>query len=81
MHRADRTLALVPTSTPNIKLKRRIEVVIRVIAPVLDLMIMVGDRVSRVLEPDDPDYVPARMAREGASAPRGLRVRPGERRG
>jgi hypothetical protein len=29
--------------------------------------------VARVLEPDDADYGPARMAREGESAPRGLR--------
>jgi hypothetical protein len=29
-----------------------------------------------VLERDDPDYVPARMATEGDSAPRGLRNHP-----
>jgi hypothetical protein len=35
-------------------------------------MLAVGDRVSRLLEPDDPDYAPARMAHAGESAPRGL---------
>ncbi len=67
----------VPGSVPNEKLRRRIETGIRVIAPVLDLVLLVGDRVSRVVEPDDPDYAPVRMAREGQSAPRGLRSKPG----
>jgi hypothetical protein len=46
-----------------------------VLSPLLDLMLAVGDRVSRVLEPDDPDYALARMEYEGESAPRGLRTR------
>jgi hypothetical protein len=52
----------------------RVERLIRVLTPALDLLIAVGDRVSRVLEPDDPSYVLARMAPDGESAPRGLRV-------
>lgn len=63
-------------SVPNVKLRRRIETTIRVIAPLLDLMLLIGDRVSRVLEPDDPQYVPARMEHDGESAPRGLRPNP-----
>jgi hypothetical protein len=66
----------VPGSTPNLKLRGRIETMIRLLAPALDLMLAVGDRVSRVLERDDPDYVPARMSYEGESAPRGLRGKP-----
>jgi len=46
---------------------------IRVVSPLLDLALAVGDRVSRLLEPDDPDYVPARMPHDGESAPRGVR--------
>jgi hypothetical protein len=63
----------VAGSVPNVKLRRRIETGIRVVAPLLDLLLLVGDRVSRVLEPDDPDYMPARMPGQGESAPRGLR--------
>lgn len=48
---------------------------IRIISPLLDLVLVVGDRVSRVLERDDPHYVPARMPSEGESAPRGLTPR------
>jgi hypothetical protein len=54
----------------------RVEAGIRVLAPFLDLLLLVGDRVSRLLERDDPDYVLARMPTEGGSAPRGLRDRP-----
>ena len=66
----------MPSRAPNAALQARIEMMIRVLAPVLDLVLAVGDRVSRVLEPDDPDYVPARMRYEGESAPRGLRNYP-----
>jgi hypothetical protein len=62
---------------PNVKLRGRIDTVIRVLAPALDLLLAVGDRISRIIEPEDPGYVPARMKYEGKSAPRGLRPRPG----
>jgi hypothetical protein len=61
-------------SAPNALLQHRVELVIRVFAPALDLLLFLGDRVSRVLDRDDPDYVPARMPFEGESAPRGLRT-------
>jgi hypothetical protein len=51
----------------------RIEPAIRIVAPVLDAVLLVGDRVSRILFRDDPDYVPARMPSPGEAAPRGLR--------
>ncbi|HUO73089.1 MAG TPA: hypothetical protein VMU39_20140 [Solirubrobacteraceae bacterium] len=62
-------------STPNPVLRARFETALRILTPVLDLVLLLGDRVSRLLEPDDPDYVPARMPYEGESVPRGLRPR------
>lgn len=62
----------MPSSKTDPVLLRRVERVIALIAPALDLLLAVGDRVSRLLEPDDPDYAPPRMARGGESAPRGL---------
>jgi hypothetical protein len=41
----------------------------------LDLVLAVGDRVSRLITCDDPNYVPARMRSEGESAPRGIAPR------
>lgn len=61
------------SSQTNVILLRRVERVIRALAPVLDLLLAAGDRASRLLERDDRDYAPPRMAREGESAPRGLR--------
>ena len=65
----------MPGQPPNPVLRRRIELAIRVVSPLLDLMLAVGDRVSRVLDREDPDYLPARMPGAGESAPRGLRPR------
>jgi hypothetical protein len=45
---------------------------IRLTAPLLDLILVLGERLSRIVEPEDADYVPARMFGEGESAPRGL---------
>ncbi len=59
-------------ATPNPVLRARFETALRIFSPVLDLLLAVGDRVSRLLEPDDPDYVPARMPYDGETAPRGL---------
>ena len=37
--------------------------VIQLMAPALDLVLAVGDRVSRIVERDDPEYYPPRVAR------------------
>ena len=65
---------------PNPALRGRIELAIRVAAPFLDLMLAVGDRVSRLVTSEDPNYVTARMPSEGESAPRGLAPRAARRR-
>jgi hypothetical protein len=51
----------------------RIERLIWIAAPLLDLALLAGERLSRVLEPDEPDYAPPRMPGDGEAAPRGLR--------
>jgi hypothetical protein len=65
----------MPGSTPNVQRQRQVETAIRVLEPPLNLLLAVGERIARVLTPSDPDYVPVRMARDGESAPRGLRAR------
>jgi hypothetical protein len=62
-------------STPNLRLQKRVETAIRVLEPALNILLAVGERVSRLLTAADPEYVPARMPPEGESAPRGLRRR------
>jgi hypothetical protein len=53
----------MPPPTPGqIRTRERFERVIRLAAPALDLMLTVGDRVSRVVEPQDVEYYPPRLA-------------------
>ena len=44
--------------------RERVETVIRLMAPVLDVILLVGDRVSRIVEPEDFDYYPVRPVTE-----------------
>ena len=48
--------------TPEqIRTRDRFESLIRLAAPVLNLVLATGERVSRLVEPDDPEYYPARV--------------------
>ena len=62
----------MPRTQPNPVLRRRIELAIAIAAPVLDLMLAVGDRVSRVLAPGEAEPLAARLPYDGEHAPRGL---------
>lgn len=50
--------------------RRRVETVIGFAAPVLDLVLSVGDRISRFAEPEDFEYYPVRAGelREDSTA-------------
>lgn len=55
--------------TPDqFRTRQRIEGLIRLAAPALDLVLAVGDRVSRIIEPGDVEYNPPRAARPAAPA-------------
>ena len=57
--------------TPGqLRARQRIEGVIRLAAPALDLVLAVGERVSKVVEPEDVEYYPPRVTRESAPPPR-----------
>jgi hypothetical protein len=59
--------------TPDqLRTRRRVESVIRLMAPALDVVLAVGERVSRLVERDDPEYYPPRVARgpDDTSLPR-----------
>jgi hypothetical protein len=54
----------MPRMTPDqVRTRRRVESVIRVISPALDLVLAAGDRISRVVEPEDVEYYPPRVTR------------------
>jgi len=53
--------------TPDqLRTRERVETVIRLVAPALNLVLAAGERLSRIVEPDDPEYYPARV--EGTEA-------------
>lgn len=57
--------------TPDqVRTRRRVEGVIRLIAPALDLVLAVGDRVSRIVEREDVEYYPPRVTRGSETTPR-----------
>jgi hypothetical protein len=58
-----------PITPEQLRTRRRVESVIRLMAPALDLLLAVGDRVSRIVERDDPEYYPPRVARAPESEP------------
>ena len=45
----------------------RFEALIHLMAPALNLVLAAGERLSRIVEPDDPEYYPARV--EGGVEP------------
>jgi hypothetical protein len=54
--------------TPDqLRTRERFETIIRLAAPGLNLMLAAGERLSRIVEPDDPEYYPARV--EGTEPP------------
>jgi hypothetical protein len=51
--------------TPDQRRKReRVESLIRLAAPGLNLVLAAGERLSRLVEPDDPDYYPPRVTHD-----------------
>jgi hypothetical protein len=60
--------------TPDqMRTRERFESLIRVMAPALNVVLAAGERLSRIVEPDDPEYYPARVEanRSPASTTRG----------
>jgi hypothetical protein len=53
----------VPSLTPDqLRTRERVEFVIRLAAPALNLVLAAGERVSRLVEPEDYEYYPPRAA-------------------
>ena len=55
---------MTPLTPDQLRRRERVEGLIRLMAPALDLVLAVGDRVSRFVEPEDVEYYPPRVARE-----------------
>jgi hypothetical protein len=51
----------VPSTPQQLRIRARFESALSLATPFLDLMLLAGERVSRIAAPDD-DYVPVRPA-------------------
>jgi hypothetical protein len=58
-----------PLTPDQVRTRSRVEGLIRLMAPALDLLLAVGDRVSRVVEREDAEYYPPRVTREEPPPP------------
>ena len=57
--------------TPGqLRTRQRIEGLIRVMSPALDVVLAVGERISRIVEPEDVEYYPPRVTRESPPPPK-----------
>ena len=57
---------MAPLTPDQLRTRQRIESLIRLASPALDLVLAVGDRVSRIVEPDDVEFYPPRVTHEKA---------------
>ena len=62
---------MAPLTPDQVRRRNQVETLIRVMAPALNLMLAVGERVSRIVEPGDPEYYPPRV--ENVEPPSALR--------
>jgi hypothetical protein len=60
---------VAPLTPDQLRTRERFEALIRLAAPALDVLLAVGERVSRLVEPEDTEYYPPRASREGPPPP------------
>jgi hypothetical protein len=51
---------VAPLTPEQRRTRARVETFIGIIAPALNLVLAAGDRISRVVEPEDSEYYPVR---------------------
>jgi hypothetical protein len=62
---------MAPLTPQQLRTRERVESVIRLMAPGLNLVLAAGERLSRFVEPEDHEYYPVRTTLpEGAEQPK-----------
>ena len=51
---------VAPLTPDQVRTRERVETVIRIAAPALNLLLAAGERLSRLVEPEDHEYYPPR---------------------
>lgn len=71
-HAGDDTVAAMAPLTPDqLRRRERVEALIRVAAPALSLLLAAGERLSKLVEPEDQEYLPPRTQSTDSSTPLG----------
>lgn len=60
---------MAPLTPSQARTRDRVETLIALMAPALTAVLAVGDRVSRIVQPEDHEYYPARPMGEGEPTP------------
>ena len=58
--------------------RERVETLIGLMAPALTVVLAAGDRLSRIVQPEDHEYYPARPMSDGGPTPDDLATKPRE---
>ena len=61
---------MAPLTPDQLRMRRRVESAIRLVAPALDLLLAVGERASRLVSREDVEYYPPRVTRDEPPPPR-----------
>jgi hypothetical protein len=56
---------VAPLTPAQLRTRERFETLIRLMAPGLNLVLAAGERLSRIVEPEDPEYYPVRSTLPG----------------
>jgi hypothetical protein len=59
---------MAPLTPEELRTRERVETVIRLASPALNLVLAVGERISKLVEPDDQEYYPPRASAPAAEA-------------
>lgn len=55
---------MAPLTADQLRRRQQIEGVIRLASPALNLVLAVGERISKIVEPEDHEYYPPRSGGE-----------------
>lgn len=67
---------MAPLTPSQARTRERVETVIGLMAPALTVVLAAGDRLSRIVQPEDHEYYPARPLGDREPAPEDIQTDP-----
>jgi hypothetical protein len=64
-------VTVAPLTADQRRRRERVETLISLAAPALNLLLAFGDRISRIVEPEDSEYYPVRSGLTEGDTPKG----------